>query len=313
MALKTLAISDNVLLKYEVKIDILNETFWCGLLSLHELLAPVVKWITILEGDRCIISSVPRAWKEIKTTYEELLDDSPLPLNECAHLKLLMKERSNLSMQPIHFAANILDLKFNGKHLTREQKVLGTELIHDRAVYQYPEDTHSVEQILTDLAYYKQSEGSFAKPFVQKTIKTLPAIMWWRSNCEPKLCSIAIDILSMPATSAATARSFSRYGNVHTKKRNRLLSDRAGKLTFVSFNLKIETFKENRQSGKQKRIMFVTPWNGKEFGLRAEELEAKHLELEVEYSDFETEYSEFEAEYSKLDVKCLEIEANRSG
>lgn len=40
----------------------------------------------------------------------------------------------------------------------------------------------------------------------------------------------------MPASSAATERSFSVYSHIHSKKRNRLTNDRAAKLLYVSHN-----------------------------------------------------------------------------
>ena len=44
----------------------------------------------------------------------------------------------------------------------------------------------------------------------------------------------------MPASTAATERIFSKYGNVHTNKRNRLTTERAGRLTYVAHNLKLD-------------------------------------------------------------------------
>lgn len=291
VALKTLAISDDVCLKQQIKTDILSETFWCGLLSLHEILAPIVKWITILEADCCTVSLVPKAWNEIQTGFDKLLDTSPLSIGECEDLRKKIKDRSELSLQPIHFAANILDPQYDGVHLTRAQKGLGMQVIHDRANYLYGEDSDATTEIMTDLANYNMKEESYGEPFVQKTIKTLPATTWWKTNnSHPKLCSIAVGILGMPATSAATERSFSRYGNVHTIKRNRLTTERAGKLTYVSYNLKLETSKK-RLRGKQNRIMFITPWDDKEFGLQAENFQTEFAEDEE--SDFE-EDSEIE-------------------
>ena len=49
--LKRLVIADGVILKQDVERNILDKGFWCGLLSLHEIIAPILKWITILEGD----------------------------------------------------------------------------------------------------------------------------------------------------------------------------------------------------------------------------------------------------------------------
>lgn len=55
------------------------------------------------------------------------------------------------------------------------------------------------------------------------------------------LTIIARKILSLPATSAACERSFSTYANIHTAKRNRLTTSRAGKLVYISQNLKLLT------------------------------------------------------------------------
>ena len=112
MALKTLAISEDVLLKHDVQAQISSETFWC-----------------------------------------------------------------KLSTYPIHLAANILGSKFNGEHYTREQKLLGTELIHDPANHNYggeccdedgKELSNDVIQIMTELAYYTQKERFFLCDFLRR-------------------------------------------------------------------------------------------------------------------------------------------------
>jgi len=54
-----------------------------------------------------------------------------------------------------------------------------------------------------------------------------------------KLSTIALAILEMPPTTATTERSFSTQGFIHLSKQNRLTTERAAKLTFVSHNLKI--------------------------------------------------------------------------
>ena len=76
-ALKTLDITENVILKDNVRRNILDENFWCSLLSLHEIIAPVVKWITILEGDNCTLSLVSEAFFHIEACFEQRLPESP--------------------------------------------------------------------------------------------------------------------------------------------------------------------------------------------------------------------------------------------
>lgn len=65
-------------------------------------------------------------------------------------------------------------------------------------------------------------------------------VTFWKGICtEFPLRFVAETVLTMPSTSAATERSFSSYGNIHTKKRNRLSIKRAGMLTYVNHNLKL--------------------------------------------------------------------------
>lgn len=64
---------------------------------------------------------------------------------------------------------------------------------------------------------------------------------WWQGMCK-NIClkDLAVAIIQLPASSAATERSFRTYNCIHiNKKRNRLTVDRAGKLTFVSYNSKL--------------------------------------------------------------------------
>lgn len=46
-------------------------------------------------------------------------------------------------------------------------------------------------------------------------------------------------ILSAPCTSAATERSFITHANIHNKKRNRLTTENAAKITFIKYNWNI--------------------------------------------------------------------------
>lgn len=93
---------------------------------------------------------------------------------------------------------------------------------------------------MAELAEYRAKEGFFSKTYVLKSIEKVDAIVWWKGICfGSKLSRVAVDILSMPPTTAATERSFSTYGLIHSAKRNRLTVDRAGNLTYVAHNLKL--------------------------------------------------------------------------
>ena len=140
-------------------------------------------------------------------------------------------------MRDIHFAANLLDPKFRGVNITSEEELLAMECIC-RVCSSKQLD---IGLVMAELSCFKTSLGGiFTKDFVWEAAKCCPSWIWWQGICSStKLSSVASSILSLPATSNATERSFSTYGTVHTKSRNRLTIKRASMLAFVRHNLKL--------------------------------------------------------------------------
>lgn len=94
------------------------------------------------------------------------------------------------------------------------------------------------DQVLGELADYRSKENFFAKPFVWKSVQKTTPTSWWNGICcSTQLSQVASNILSLPPTSAAVERSFSRHAFIHSAKRNRLTTDRAAKLVFIGHNL----------------------------------------------------------------------------
>ncbi|XP_008182770.1 uncharacterized protein LOC103309341 [Acyrthosiphon pisum] len=218
--LKVLAVSEGIenYLTPSVLESILNEeTFWSKICLLISIFEVIVKWITLLEWDE----------PKIKEKHQ---------LNEC------LKKRKKYVLKPIHFAANILDPAFNGVHLSNNEQVLGTEYIDQKSIDMCP--NHSID-IMTQLTEYRCKEGFFSNSYVFKSVDKLSPTVWWKGTCFClKLSVIALVILEMPPTTAATERTFSTQCFIHSSRRNRLTTDRAAKLTFISHNLKIMNRKD---------------------------------------------------------------------
>lgn len=239
--LQALAIAPKVQdkIKKSIKALILGEEFWTGLLRMVTLLKPLAVWITALEGDTPKISHVPKAFSELRKHFENELEKTPLAALTAVETKQAfdaLDKRSDMALRPIHYAANILDPSCRGKHLTSENHVTGCSLVYDLA-----KKFHlNSDQVLLELTDYDVQEGIFAQEFVQRSAEVNPARVWWKSVCKgTELAKLASQILSLPATSAATERSFSTYGWIHSAKRNRLSEKRAGMITYIAHNLKL--------------------------------------------------------------------------
>jgi hypothetical protein len=66
-------------------------------------------------------------------------------------------------------------------------------------------------------------------------------VNWWNlmKGRYPILSDVAIRILSIPATSAASERNWSTFGFIHSKLRNKLHEKRVEKIVYMFWNLRI--------------------------------------------------------------------------
>jgi len=79
------------------------------------------------------------------------------------------------------------------------------------------------------------------KKFIWEGITNVSPLTWWRGLRGTNVISdIAIRILSAPVTSAATERTFSTFSWIHSSKRNRLTTERAAKIAYISHNWRLK-------------------------------------------------------------------------
>jgi len=134
---------------------------------------------------------------------------------------------------------------------------------------------------------------------------------------------LAQKILSIPVSSAATERSFSSFANVHSKKRNRLLTERAAKLTYISHNWrtldrnkndeddsKIEDFTQNETTP------FILHGNSshhreKSFNLNFTSIQEEESNLELESSGTENEQFSLHDTDTSLGFSCTDHDSDK--
>ncbi|KAL4153898.1 hypothetical protein QTP88_001731 [Uroleucon formosanum] len=206
--LQNLAVSDdiNIVEKLDktVKRKILSDQYWNYVENFITLVRPIVNWITILESDMPRLS--------------------------------VIDERYNMAIHPIHFAADLVDLNYQGKNLKDGCDVEGILFLKKVAKVLLKDNEY--DKIMIEVTEFCAHESFWAKDVVWCNCSEMDARTWWNGICSnTKLSTVASAILSLPASSVATERSFSVYFHIHNKKRNRLTNTNASKLLFIQANM----------------------------------------------------------------------------
>lgn len=231
VALQTLAVHEDATISEEIKSNLLDLNFWNMAENCIKLLEPITEKIFKLEGNGILINEVYMAFRDIQSTFNFVLPEiSILDDQHKQDIINAVTRRTNNCIKPIHYAAYLLDPRSQGIELDEEHEVDAMEFIH--------EVSQSLNiDVGVDLANYRAKQGLWGRPFIWKNVAEMDPVVWWRGLCSSKLLSrVAVRLLTAPCTSAATERSFSTHAHIHSHKRNRLTTDRAAKIAFISYN-----------------------------------------------------------------------------
>lgn len=242
-ALKSLAIEESLTstLPTEIRAALLDDNFWQNTQQSLKILEPVSTVIALLQSNECNMVNVFITLKDLKSRMEFILPDINI-LNTGDRITVInaVNHRISMCIKPIHLAAHLLDPRSLGNELNEVEEMAALEFINEMA-------EHLGIDVMPNLANFKSKQGiMWGKCFVWRNVRTISPIAWWKGICgSSSLSKIACRILTAPCTSAAVERSFSTYGNIHTRKRNRLTTERASKLAFISYNWNLENANKN--------------------------------------------------------------------
>lgn len=185
---------------------------------------------------------VVEAFNDIERFFQDHLKLSPISSTDASALLLKLKKRREETLTATHFAANLLDPKHKGASLTDAENLLAVECIIEMGDFLRINKSVLYEEI----GQFKTKSGLWSGNFIWDVSKGISNTTWWSGMCAQKeLHKISLRVLSLPASSAASERSFSTHGFIHNKLRNRLDTERAAKIVYIAHNMKIKTFNEN--------------------------------------------------------------------
>ncbi|XP_031327746.1 uncharacterized protein LOC116167597 [Photinus pyralis] len=239
-ALQRLSITeDTQKVVHTIKPVILSEDFWVSVEGVINLLKPITQSITLLEGDSPSIHLVCKSFNAINLEFDSNLQLLKLQETERNNILQKFSERQQYAMQPVHMAADLLNPHSVGSYLSSEQKMRAMKFINGLA------KDMMLPTAIAELGHYMGKLHFFAENFLWEVLPTVDAITWWKGYCgDLSLSKLAVRILTMPCTSAATERSFSTQSLIHTNRRNRLTSKRAIKLNYIQHNSKLFSSQE---------------------------------------------------------------------
>ncbi|XP_065668867.1 uncharacterized protein LOC136088628 [Hydra vulgaris] len=264
---------------------LLSEVFWDKVDGFIKLLKPIAIAIAAVEGDKLSLSIVAKTFSDLEKSFQDNILCSPILKSEENAMMEIIAKRRKFHSRNIHLAANLVDPRYKGCHISGDEMIDAIETLHklgkmDSSIKECD------DKILGEIADYRSNKGLFAKPFIWASVKHSSPVSWWKGiccSCAPILSNIASKILLLPPTSAAVERSFSRQSWIHNQKRNRLTNDRALKLVFISHNLQLKNLKCNAESSTSQSQEFFLD-NGTSQSLEYQEVSSDSEEYGFDFT-----------------------------
>ena len=171
---------------------------------------------------------------KVKDNCKEFCDklDDFFTVREDDTMRRAFENRFSVSIDAIHFAADILDPRFQGMHLTSNQRIQGYEYIKKISNHlNRDNDKYDVNVILENLGEFCDRAGPYAPEILWEAAHSHKLATWWRVLCgsEP-LAPIASKLLQLPCSNTCSERNWAQRGDVHTAKKNRFKPEKVRQL-----------------------------------------------------------------------------------
>ena len=214
----------------EVKRNVLSDDFWVKATELRAHLEPLSGAILQLEKDTGMLTCVYAQFQSLSNYYKA----SSLP--NADRVLDLFESRWSKFYTPVVAIAHLVNPANVGCHQDRLMMEKAEAYIRQSF------DGTAAASIISSLWCYVSKSGGFTDEMFTIFAAGTPSDVWW-SQCRcgsqhDALRSLALKLLHMPATSAASERNWSAFRFIHTRLRNRLRSCRVQKLVYVFENTK---------------------------------------------------------------------------
>ena len=214
-ALQAAAIS--IKISDDVRADILDEKFfWPRLELILSLLKPIATGILNLESDDALLSDAFEVFFKLTDLVEVFFNiaDNFIALGDKTVTEENFKKRFQMTIKPIHFAANLVSPRYRGERLTSAERVQGYEYIQMLGKHL---NVENVEKAIEDLGDFRPKTGHHGSSEVLwVAAENHKPYHWWAIFCKSQtLCPIASMLLQLHPTSSPSERNWSQQGDTH--------------------------------------------------------------------------------------------------
>ena len=210
----------SIMLDEHVTSKIMNMNIKSNAKDLANRLKPVSIALSNLQSDKCKISDAVKIWKNLFLELAQIL-----PEKEVENVK----KRYDQAITGYHLLAYLLDPHFQKdvENMPEDEECKAMSLAEE----EYPE-------VIPIILKLKAKAYPFDKAYLfeSSVISHLTPCSWWRAlkgNIDISVIEDICGLLNGVASSASVERIFSTFGLVHSKLRNRLGIEKAGKLVFL--------------------------------------------------------------------------------
>eukprot|EP00253_Pinus_taeda_P036730 PITA_36730 len=202
---------------------------------------PLVKVLRLVDGDKpamgYLYEAMDRAKEAIHAYYADKGDEG---LEKQQVIWRVIDQRWNNTLhRPIHAAGVYLNPAFSYACGFRfDAEVMdGFFSCVERMVSSEEER----EEISKEMEVYRMGGGTFGFNMAIKNRTTKMPDAWWTSYGArvPHLQKLAIRVLNQTCSSSGCERNWSVFDKIHSKKRNRLESQRLNDMVYVYYNLRL--------------------------------------------------------------------------
>lgn len=210
----------------ETKNIIHDKTFWKKARAFKIIVEAITKFVNMAQSDS---PNLPKIYKEWLELQKHLQDSFPQQSDNFLHK--LIEERSAHFKSAVFLFAYHVDPANITKKLTKED----SNTISTWLKTFLP--TNEVAQVISELILLKYKQNHYADDVIWSCAEILEPLLWWNQMApESKLKYLALRVLMIPASSAASERAWSVFGLILTKLRNRLDPKKLNKIAFIAWN-----------------------------------------------------------------------------